>query len=419
MMKAAPPGADNIVSLWEAQLISNKAGPKPILANVITGLRLAPEWRGILQFDDFKQRTILNGRAPWMREAEQREWRGADDICAAEWFQRKGVTVPPNIVAQGIDVVSRESTVHPVCAYLAALEWDGVLRLDTWAVRYLGAEDTPYVRAVSAKWMISAVARVCEPGCKADCALILEGPQGIMKSTAVSVLGGDWFTDEVAEFGNKDASMQVSGAWVIEIAELDAMSKAEVHKVKAFMSRRIDRFRPPYGIRVEEFPRQCVFVGTVNMTEYLRDETGGRRFWPLACGRIDIDGLRAVRDQLWAEAKHRYLDGESWWLDDPETVTSAKDEQRARYQEDVWQALIAEHLIGSNQTSIPDILSVALGVSKDKWSQTDQNRVARCLRLMGWERRQSRDLTGRRGWVYMRPSVWVGEVGADEDQPSG
>ena len=176
-------------------------------------------------------------------------------------------------------------------AYLQGLLWDGVERLDRWLSTYLGAEDTDYSRAVGSRWLISAVARIFQPGAKADCCLILEGPQGIRKSTALRTIAGEYFTDELADLGSKDAAMQTRGVWIIELSELDNLSHAEVARIKAFMSRTTDRFRPPYGMRLVESPRQCVFAGTVNHGTYLRDETGGRRFWPVVCGRIDVEGL--------------------------------------------------------------------------------------------------------------------------------
>jgi putative DNA primase/helicase len=167
----------------------------------------------------------------------------------------------------------------------------------------LGVANTDYSRAVGSRWLISPVARIFRPGAKADCCLILEGPQGIRKSTALRTLAGEYFTDELADLGSKDAAMQTRGVWMIELSELDSLSHSEVARIKAFMSRTTDRFRPPYGMRLVESPRQCVFAGTVNHSTYLRDETGGRRFWPVTCGQIDIEALGRDRNQLWAEAK--------------------------------------------------------------------------------------------------------------------
>jgi predicted P-loop ATPase len=301
---------------WQAQLIlSEKKNPKPLLANAITAFRHAPEWASALAFDMFHQRTMLRAKAPWMTDDTDEAWASAHDILAADWLQHQGICVSPDVAGQAIEVVARETRYHPVLDYLDRCRWDGEPRIDQWAVKFLNAPDNPYTRAVSAKWMIGAVARVTEPGCKNDCALILEGDQGIRKSTALKALAHPWFTDEIADLGTKDAALQLAGVWVLEIAELDSMARGDVSKIKSFMSRTTDRFRPPYGRRVVEQPRQCVFAGTVNGNEYLRDETGGRRFWPISCARIDVDGLTDVRDQLWAEARDRYRADETWWLE--------------------------------------------------------------------------------------------------------
>ena len=214
---------------------------------------------------------------------------------------------------------------HPVRDYLTALVWDGISRLDSWLITYLDAEDTPLIRAIGSRWMISAVARIMQPGAKVDHMLILEGPQGGKKSSALKTLAGaEWFTDELAEIGSKDAAQQMRGIWIIEIAELDAISRAEVSRIKAFLTRTTDRYRPPYERYVVEVPRQCVFAGSVNPETYLRDETGNRRFWPVRCGSIDIDALRHDRDQLWAEAVARYRQGAIWWLDEPELIAELR-----------------------------------------------------------------------------------------------
>ena len=260
---------------------------------------------------------------------------------AAEWLQRRELNVTPMTVSRSVGAVAREITVHPVRDHLGALAWDGVPRIETWACRYLGAEDTAFNRSVGALWLISAVARIFRPGVKADHMLVLEGPQGARKSTALKILAGeDWFTDELPDLGSKDAAMHMQGVWIIEIAELDAIGKAEVSRIKAFLTRTTDRFRPPYGRYTIEVPRQCVFAGTVNPDTYLRDETGNRRFWPVRCGTIDIDALARDRDQLWAEAVARFRAGAIWWIDTPELIAAAKSEQEKRYQGDAWDARI-------------------------------------------------------------------------------
>jgi predicted P-loop ATPase len=391
---------------WRAALIKTNWGtPKPLVANAMIALRNAPTWKGLLRFDEFSQRTILSGKAPWMSAAEgDQSWTDNHDVRAAEWLQHQGICVHPNVAAQAVDAVAREHPFHPVRDYLAGLAWDGVPRLDTWLTQYLGAADTPYTRAVGSRWMISAIARVHEPGCKADCMLILEGQQGIYKSTALKTLGEPWFTDEVAEFGSKDASMQVHGVWIVEIAELSSLvsTRAELEKVKAFLSRTQDRFRPPYGRRLAQFPRQCVFAGTVNKDQYLRDETGGRRFWPVICTLIDIPGLSDARDQLWAEARDRYLAGEASWLDTAALNNDAREEQIARYEQDPWQDPISEYIGSLSDTSVSEILKNCLHLPLDRWDQKAMNRVARCLLSLGWERYLGP--RPRRQWRYRQVS---------------
>jgi len=247
------------------------------------------------------------------------------------------------------------------------------------------------------------VARIFEPGCKADCCLILEGDQGIKKSTALRVLAQPWFTDEIADLGSKDAAMQTRGVWVIEIAELESLSRSDVGKIKAFMSRATDRFRPPYGKRLIESPRQCVFAGSVNHGTYLRDETGGRRFWPVECKApaIDVDGLAECRDQLWAEATALYFDGKPWWLDSVALNREAASEQSDRYEGDPWDELILKWIEDRESVSIMDVLSVCLEKKKDTWTQWDKIRVARCLREQGWKRFNA-GCRGAREWRYQR-----------------
>lgn len=391
---------------WRALLIrSEKGAARSILANAITALRLAPEWSGVIVYNEFTLVPVLRRRPPWARAAGWREraWTSEDDLRAAEWLQREGIMVGMEIAAQAVETVAREHPVHPVREWLDSLVWDGTIRTQTWLTTYLGVPDTPYARAAGERWLISAVARIYRPGCKADCALILEGEQGIRKSTALRTLAHPWFTDEIADLGSKDASMQTLGVWVIEIAELDSMSRSEAGKIKAFMSRAVDRFRPAYGKRVIEAARQCVFAGTVNEDNYLRDPTGGRRFWPVRCGRIDTEALERDRAQLWAEAVAQYLAGEPWWLEDAAIIEAAGQEQQERYHGDPWDNLIAEFVEDRDFVTTADLLGSALNMPKDRWGQAEMNRVGRCMRTLKWERKRKRLSGGRYEWRYIAP----------------
>jgi predicted P-loop ATPase len=346
--------------------------------------------------------TVILNAPPWQNGSIGNEWTDHEDRLMADWLQHQGILVSIEVAGQAVQAVARDHGFHPVRDYLDALHWDGTKRIDSWLNSYFGVEPTGYSEAVGARWLISAVARIYKPGVKADCCLILEGDQGIKKSTALKTMAGDWFTDEIAELGSKDAAMQTRGVWIIEIAELDSMSKTEVGKIKGFMSRAVDRFRPPYGKRLIDSPRQCVFAGSINHTTYLRDETGGRRFWPVACGQIEIEELARDRDQLWAEARHRFESSSPWWLDSRELNEQAREEQSDRCEEDPWQELITAWIEDRADVSISDILTQCIDKPKAQWTQGDRNRVARCLRASNWRRHK----VGRRGereWRYKRP----------------
>jgi predicted P-loop ATPase len=404
-----------------AETKKGPGGPKPILANAITALRFAPDWQGVLGYDEFALRVVAQRGRPWAGGATNPRWSDNDDRLTANWLQHEGIFVSVETAGHAVQTVAMEGKFHPVREYLDALEWDGVRRLEVWLSRYAGAGQTRYVAAVGSRWMIAAAARVYKPGIKADCMLILEAKQGALKSTLFKTLAGDWFTDEIADLGSKDAAMQTSGVWIIEVGELDSMSRAESGKIKAFMSRTTDRFRPPYGKQVMEAPRQCIFAGTVNHANYLKDETGARRFWPVACGKIDIPGLTADRNQLWAEAVHQFRNGANWWLDTEELNREAEAQQAERYDGDAWDELIQEWVDKPEQrndssghpilpftstrdaVTVTDVLIHAIGKRQDQWTQQDTNRVARALKSMDWVRLKQRFVGGFR-WEYKRPS---------------
>jgi predicted P-loop ATPase len=196
--------------------------------------------------------------------------------------------------------------------------------------------------------------------------------------------------------------MQTRSIWGLELSELDAMTRADIVKIKAFISRTTDRFRPPYGKRLIESPRSCILWGTTNSDIYLKDETGGRRFLPVKVGTIDIDLLQADRDQLWAESVVAYRAGEKWWLTETQVMADAEQEQQDRYVGDPWDGVIAKFTDSRTTVTIEEVLQDALHIQTGHWTQVDQNRVARCLKSTGWERKQRR-VNGKRSWVYVRP----------------
>ena len=308
------------------------------------------------------------------------------DTRTCEWMQEQGIPAPVGHVGRAIQTVAREKLVHPVRDYLNALKWDGTPRLDMWLTRYLGVEDTLYARAVGSRFLISAVARVFEPGCQVDHMLILEGPQGIQKSSALRALAGSWFADRISRLGSKDSSMEVAGVWLIEMAELDALTKATNSAIKSFVTRRHDRYRPPYGKHVIDQPRQCVFTGSINPTGgYLKDPTGARRFWPVVCGVIDQAGLVHDRDQLWAETLVRFRAGATWWLETPDLEALASAEQELQFQVDPWAETVGDWLIERADVSISEVLTGALGIPAASQSHSAEIRVAVILKSNGFK----------------------------------
>ncbi|WP_271552941.1 virulence-associated E family protein [Bradyrhizobium sp. CCBAU 45394] len=301
--------------------------------------------------------------------------------------------LPPNdfFLIVVTDAALRNSF-HPVREYLNRLEWDGVPRIDRWLVTYGGASDTEYVHAVGALVLIAAVRRIREPGCKFDEMPIFEGPQGTGKSKALEVLAvnPDWFSDDLPLGADgKRMIEQLGGRWIIEVAELNGMRKTEVEHLKAALSRRIDRGRMAYGRFTTEMPRQCVFIGSTNDQKYLRDQTGNRRFWPVAVATFDTEALKRDRDQLWAEAAEREAQGASIRLD-PNLWKAAAVEQAERTIEEPWIDQIAS-VLGDMEGKLPasDAWEI-IGLPAGQRTQEHNVRLGKAMRSLGWDRKKHR-----------------------------
>lgn len=391
-------GAKVVSDLWEQRLIKGKNAAKKLIANVVLILTNHEDWRGAIAWDEFAERVIVV-RAGHLAEGP---WDDVCDVRTAIWLQQSKyqLEASPAMVAEAVRAVAYANRVHPLRERLNGLTWDGKARLDTWLVRYLGAEDTPVHREFGLRWMLGAVARAFEPGCQVDAALILEGlSQGEGKSSALRTLAMGFFTDELADVGNKDAAMQLHGAWIIELAELDAVGRAEMSRVKSFLTRRVDRYRAPYGRHVAEHARHCVFAGTVNHNDYLRDETGGRRFLPVEVGTIDLAALRADVEQLWAEAVARYRAGEPVYTTSSELRTLIGAHTATRYQEDAWHETVKAYVQVRDSVSLGEVFE-HIGVKRENWTQSDANRIAKILKSLGYVRRQV-TFEGRRQWRYL------------------
>lgn len=316
-----------------------------------------------------------------------------------EFLQKAGlVKVSRETVHQALEHRARERPYHPVRDYLESLQWDGVERLPTWLPDYLDARPSPYTEEIGPMVLLSAVARVMRPGCKADFMMILEGPQGIGKSEACKILGGPFFDDSLPpiELG-KEVSQHLRGKWIIEVAEMAATSRTEVDLLKSFVTRSVERFRPPYARCEVEEPRQCILIGTTNKFEYLRDDTGGRRFWPVRCGKIYHEGLAQDRDQLWAEARDWYNAGSRWWPDsdfEREHIAPIQDDAR---ELDAWQQPIADFLARERRVTIMEVATGALKIEPGQVGTAHQRRISAALRGVGWEIK-GKDRRGVRWW---------------------
>jgi Virulence-associated protein E/Bifunctional DNA primase/polymerase, N-terminal len=399
-----PQGGRNPPSWLEDCLTDDKGQPLAVLANALIALRDAPELSDVLAFDQMLCAPVLTSALPGEDHGpiETRPVTDVDVSKVQEWLQRAGLhRIGKDTVHQACDQRAHERSFHPVRQDIEATAWDGHARAANWLVRYLGCEDTAYIREIGKMFLVSMIARIYEPGCKSDYMLVLEGPQGARKSTACAILGGEWFSDNLPDVSTagKDVAQHLVGKWLIEIAEMSAMSKAEDAALKAFITRPVERYRPSYGRKEVIQPRQCVFIGSTNKAAYLRDETGGRRFWPVKVGAIDTDALAIDRAQLFAEALILYRSGTKWWPNDRFEVEHIKPQQEARFEADAWEESIAEFLRQVDQTTVSLVARDALHIEVPRIGTADQRRIAAAMERLGWKR-QKVAWDGKRWWRH-------------------
>lgn len=376
--------------------------PAPTLANC---LKLLEHANFGLSYDELARRHVLRAeKLPWSIDIGRELNDDMIRVIRHCMIVSAGMEFSKENVAEACLTLGRQSPFNPVVDYLASLRWDGTPRIDEWLVRYFGASDSEYTRAIGRLVLLGAVRRARKPGCKFDYVLILEGTQGTGKSTALKLLGGDWYSDaELGRLDNKEAPLVLQSVWIHEIGELTAMGRSEVEDLKAFVSRCEDRFRTPFDRMAHSDPRRCVFIGTTNASTYLFDETGNRRFWPVKTTDIDLAALARDRDQLWAEAAAAEAAGESILLA-PHLWAVAAEEQSERLADDPWKDRIQAWLDGElvehslsgpergerrDRVHTRDLFNEALGIEAGRQNQHMAKRLKDVMRSIG-------------GWTYKR-----------------
>lgn len=415
-----PPGAEP--SVWwslerrkrgKGEWAQPYAAPTPL--NVDRVLRRDSRWVGRVRYNALANRVEIRDIGD--------VWEPLRDVIATRtmhWLEEHyALCVPEERVGRELAALGDEARYHPVQAYLGRLSWDGRPRIRGMLAEYFGVEDTELTARISMRWLISAVARAMEPGCKVDTVLVLVGAQGAKKSSTMRVLfGADVFSGTPLNWQSDTALYnQIQGKWGCEIPELSGFGKADWNRIKAIVSSETDRYRQPYARSAEDYPRSCVFVGTTNDDEFLGDPTGSRRFWPVRVGaEVRRWEIGEDRDQLWAEAMscyRRHLEhvathpqdqGGSewqWWLtrEEEDALFFASDEYRVR---DAWEAPAAAWLIGKDSTTVEEVLTSAIGKPREQQHSGDMKRIGGVLKILGFERER-----GRRDASGHRPVNWT------------
>lgn len=335
---------------WTSRMDVSKGGEYENTSNNINLILLNDRaLKGAFKYNDFDNKRYLTRSMQW-RDVDGFDYvKDVDYSGIRNYIECVYGIVGSQKIDDALAIVFEKNRFHPIRDYIRSLRWDGTHRVDTLLIDYFGADDTPYTRAAIRKMLVAAIARVFSPGVKFDLVLVLSGEQGTYKSTFIKKLGKDWFTDTFTTVQGKESFEQIQGFWIVEIAELSGLKKAEIETVKHYISKREDSFRPAYGRTVETYKRQCVFFGTTNAKDFLRDATGNRRFMP-----IDVHHKKAIKsvmddmtddeiDQIWAEAYNMYCDGETLYLSETESELAA-EEQMQHCEFDDRTGLVVEYL---------------------------------------------------------------------------
>lgn len=425
----APEAIAQIRAGIDAALLRSPGGKlRATPANAMTIFANDPRIANCFAYQAMADRVTLTRAPEWHRDdAPSAQDDGPanatdSDVTRAQcWLAREwGLDLGFNVVAQAVEACAQRQWIDPLKDYFASLagQWDGQPRLATWLAVYMGAAHNTYSREIGTRWLISGVARALQPGCKVDCVLVFEGGQGAKKSSALRTLAPqkDLFFDDVLKVGSKEAAETIRGKFLIELSELAAIKKhSDLEVAKGFVTREIDTYRPSFGRYPRDFKRRCIFAGSTNEREYLIDDTGNRRWWPVrieVTHMIDLAALREDRDQLWAEALALYQAGAEWWVErNTELEALCVAEQAQREKTDPWaervepwlaeradeetrarehHAAKARHLacpcVDCAGVTLGAVLSLAVGLDVPKQTDADASRAAKILRALGWDK---------------------------------
>ncbi|RTL06502.1 MAG: hypothetical protein EKK62_12910 [Acidimicrobiia bacterium] len=458
-LHAVPDNADDLyetIKGVKALLLHSSSGsPRKVVANATTIFSLDPRWSGVLAYQALSDRVVKLLPPRWHAHDapatnEVGPWTDSDTTRTQAWLSREyGLDLGADACNAAIQAAAENNTVDPLRDYFAGIRgtWDGVERLDLWLTTYLGVPASPYSRAIGRRFLLGAVARALVPrdsteGEKVDNVPILEGAQGMGKSTALRKLcpiPGLFFDDDLP-IGDKDAAQAIRGKFIVELGELSALSRHDFRLIKGFVTRQVDTYRPSFGRVARDFPRRCVFVGSTNDDEYLKDPTGNRRWWPVRCGvvgPIDWSGIERDRDQLWAEALMCHDRGDPRYVDSEDLRKLCEAEQARREQGDPWEERVAAFLtdrharwdvehhaphppagcpcVYCSGVTASAVLS-AIGLSVEKQTRAEEMRVAVIIKALGWKRAGRKRIAGARVYPYVPGNAHVDEVGPEVGQ---
>lgn len=392
-------------------LVSRIGAVERVAANVSIALT-HERWKGVLRWDEFRQCVAVLAPPPFLPEDARiprstDEWTDIDTTRTVHMLGRMhGLHVHPTMVDDAVVNAARAAPYHPVQEWMGGLTWDGERRVARLFSIYFGAADTPYHRGIARCWMVSAVARTYRPGCQCDYLIVLQGAQGVGKTSALrALIGAPWFSETPLDLGSKDAVLALRGKVCVCFDELHTKTPGQIEKLKNFLTRTSDDVRPPYGRRTIQLPRRLVFAATTNEETPLTDGTGNRRFWPVQCGEVDVPRLASDRAQLWAEAVAVYQRGAKWHpgQDLGRLCISA---QLGATQQHPWEETILTWLAGHQGLvarrrgiTAGEILAECLGIPSAAWTGAGGRMAADILRRAGYTRRQVR-VGARREWRY-------------------